>query len=98
MFGAANVPQIVDFYFERWATHPLHYGSFSTFPVGADLPPPATARQIMGANVDRIFFAQDASDQAIGTVSGSVNAGQRAAQKLVGCLRGRPCPAYRPCA
>ncbi len=96
MFGAANVPNIIDFYFERWATHPLHYGSFSTFPVGADRP--TDARERLAANFNRLYFAQDATDQAIGTVSGSVSAGERAAKQIVTCMRNqRNCPRpYRP--
>ncbi|XP_072037902.1 uncharacterized protein [Amphiura filiformis] len=96
MFGAANVPNIVEFYFERWATHPLHYGSFSTFPVGADRP--ADAMQRLAAPFNSIYFAQDATDKAIGTVSGSVSAGERAATQIASCIRNRRnCPQpYRP--
>ena len=95
MFGSANVPGAVEFHFERWATNPLHYGSFSTWPIGANRP--ADARQRLAANVGRIFFAQDATDQAIGTVSGSVSAGERAAKQIVGCLNRRNCPRqYQP--
>lgn len=97
MFGSANVPEIVEFHFERWATNPLHYGSFSTWPVGADTP--VDAMQRIQAHVGRIYFAQDAGDKAIGTVSGSVSAGEKAARNIMACLRGRQCPPpYRPCA
>ena len=95
MFGSSVVPNIQELYFERWATNPLHYGSFSTWPVGADRP--ADARERLAAHVGRVFFAQDATDTAIGTVSGSVSAGERAAKQIIRCVNGRNCPrAYKP--
>lgn len=100
MYGQSVVGVIEEFYFERWATNPFHYGSFSTWPVGADSPVDAMER-LQGA-VGRLHFAQDATDVAIGTVSGSVTAGEREARKIIACMSGRGGPTcnkqYQPCA
>lgn len=97
LYGAANVPNILEFHFERWATNSLHYGSFSTWPIGAERP--KDARQRLAAPVERVHFAQDATDAAIGTIAGSVSAGERAAREIIACVNGKnnQCPRpYRP--
>ena len=94
MFGEERVSNLEDFYMERWASDPLHYGLFSTWPVPANVP--ADTSQRLAAKVGRIFFANQASDANIGMTSGTIGASVRAMEQLTSCIRGEECQDYRP--
>ena len=57
MFGAENVPEPIAFMYPRWGMTEWSYGSYSNWPPGVSL----QSHQNLRANVDRLFFAGEAT-------------------------------------
>ncbi|XP_072050014.1 uncharacterized protein [Amphiura filiformis] len=95
MYGDDNVPDPVEFYMSRFATDPLLYGTFPTWPIGIV---PMDAQMRLRANVGRVYFAPAGAGSAefIGIYRGSIADGEAAAEAVIGCLLEGECDEYSP--
>ena len=85
MFGAANVPDPIDFLYPRWSLEPWAYGSYSNWPPGTTL----EMHENLRANVGRLYFAGEAtSAEYYGFLHGAYFEGQAVAQEIAGCING----------
>ncbi|XP_072046958.1 uncharacterized protein [Amphiura filiformis] len=93
MYGEENVSELEDIYFKRWASDPFHYGTFTTWPIPAQVPEDAHDR--LAAKFGHVYFADDAeSEKDIGRLSGTLEATKTAMEKMIRCdeVEGGNCP------
>ncbi|OCK75495.1 amine oxidase [Lepidopterella palustris CBS 459.81] len=87
MFPDKHIPEPKAFMFPRWTTIPWSYGSYSNWPVGTTL----EDHQNLRANVDRLFFAGEAtSAEYFGFLHGAWFEGREAGERIAGML-GKVC-------
>lgn len=85
LYGAARVPDPIDFYIPRWTQVPWAYGSFSNWPSNYSL----LKHENLRANVDRLYFAGEAqSVQWYGYLQGAWDEGRNAGEAVAKCLQG----------
>ena len=83
MFGEANVPDPIAFFYPRWTTEPWAYGSYSNWPPGTSL----QMHQNLRANLGRLYFAGEAtSAEYFGFLHGAWFEGQAVGQLIADCL------------
>ncbi|KAK8114347.1 amine oxidase [Apiospora kogelbergensis] len=79
MFPEKVVPEPVAFYYPRWSTEEMTFGSYSNWPVGMTL----EKHQNLRANVNRLYFAGEAtSAQYYGFLQGAWFEGSAVGQKI----------------
>ena len=87
MFPNTTIPSPTAFMYPRWAQNPWTYGSYSFWPAGTTL----ETHQNLRANVDRLFFAGEAtSAEYYGYLHGAWFEGQEAGRRVAGAL-GKEC-------
>lgn len=85
MFGAENVPDPIDFMYPRWGQTPWARGSYSNWPPGLTL----EGHQNLRANVDRLWFAGEATSQEYyGYLQGAWLEGKGAGERVATLLNG----------
>lgn len=78
-----DIPMPSDIYVTDWSKNPLHMGSFSNWPVDFT----REMSQQMQANVDRVFFGGEATDDMYnGYIIGAIRSGQRECEKIMRLL------------
>lgn len=87
MFGAANVPDPIAFFYPRWGSAPWSYGSYSNWPPGTTLEQHQNLRASLHG---RLFFAGEAtSAEYFGFLQGAYYEGRSVADHVVDRLRGK---------
>ncbi len=85
MFGDENVPDPIDFMYPRWGQTPWARGSYSNWPTGLTL----EGHQNLRANVDRLWFAGEAtSQQYFGYLQAAYLEGKGAGERVATLLNG----------
>jgi polyamine oxidase len=85
MFGAENVPEPIDFMYPRWGQTPWARGSYSNWPPGLTL----EGHQNLRANVDRLWFAGEATSQEYyGYLQGAWLEGKGAGERVATLVNG----------
>ncbi|KAI4127256.1 MAG: hypothetical protein LQ338_003299 [Usnochroma carphineum] len=85
MFGEENVPEPIAFMYPRWSLEPWAYGSYSNWPPATTL----EMHQNLRANVDRLFFAGEAtSAENFGFLHGAWFEGRAVGETVAGLVKG----------
>ena len=92
MYGEENVSDLLEIHFERLATDPFHHGTFTHWPVPADVP--VDAQERLAANVGRVFFSEQSSSDSLGFSVGDIQAATETVIKMLSCRAGEECEEY----